>query len=177
MLCQAWEAAAQPAVDAGIRVVHLRFGVVLSGKGGALARMLPIFRAGLGGRLGSGQQWMSWIGLTDVTRVIDFAIADENLSGVVNAVAPNPVTNRAFTHTMGSVLGRPTLIPVPALALELAFGEMARATLLASQRAIPRRLTDEGFTFEAPDLESSLHLELNTRTLTNGSRLRKRMKN
>jgi hypothetical protein len=116
---------------------------------------------------------MSWIGLTDLTRVIEFVIACDRISGAVNAVAPNPVTNRTFTRTMAEVLGRPALIPAPTFALELAFGEMAEATLLASQRAIPRTLADEGFLFETPVLESALRLELNAGGPANGFRSRK----
>ena len=147
-LCLAWERATKPASKAGIRVVHLRFGVVLSPEGGALAQMLPIFRAGLGGRLGSGRQWISWVALPDVTRAIEFALETSSLAGAVNVVAPNPVTNLQFTRSLGRVLHRPTLLPVPAFALRLAFGEMAEALLLNGQRAIPERLEREGFQFD-----------------------------
>jgi uncharacterized protein (TIGR01777 family) len=159
-VCVAWENATQPAVDAGIRVVHLRIGVVLSPAGGALARMLPVFRAGLGGRLGSGRQWLSWVALPDATRAIMFALETPSLSGPVNVVAPNPVTNLEFTRTLGRVLHRPALLPAPALALSLAFGEMAKATLLESERVIPERLMATGFHFEYPGLEEGLRAVL-----------------
>src|SRR3984885_12585467 len=122
-VCVAWERATQPASDAGIRVVHLRFGVVLSPDGGALAQMLPVFRAGLGGRLGSGRQWISWVALPDVTRAIEFALETANLAGPVNVVAPNSVMNSEFTRALGRALHRPTLLRVPAFALRGAFGE------------------------------------------------------
>jgi len=159
-VCVAWENATQPATDAGIRVVHLRFGVVLSPAGGALAQMLPVFRAGLGGRLGSGRQWISWIALPDVTRAILFALETPSLSGPVNVVAPNPVTNFEFTRTLGRVLHRPTFMPVPSFALRLAFGEMAQATILESERVMPDRLTAAGFHFEYPHLEAGLRAVL-----------------
>jgi hypothetical protein len=155
-VCLAWEKAAQPAIDAGIRVVHLRFGVVLSPNGGALAKMLPVFRAGLGGQLGSGRQWLSWITLPDVIRAIEFALNMTNLSGAVNAVSPNPVTNAEFTRSLGRAIHRPTLLRVPAVALRLAFGEMAEATILGSERVMPTRLEDAGFQFEFPDLVAGL---------------------
>jgi uncharacterized protein (TIGR01777 family) len=159
-VCMAWEKATQPAIDAGIRVVHLRLGVVLSPAGGALARMLPVFRAGLGGRLGSGRQWISWVALPDATRAIMFAIETPSLSGPVNVVAPNPVTNQEFTRALGRVLHRPALLPVPAFALSLAFGEMAKATILESERVMPAQLTASGFHFEYPDLEAGLRAVL-----------------
>jgi uncharacterized protein len=155
-VCLAWEKAAQPAIDAGIRVVHLRFGVVLSPEGGALAKMLPVFRAGLGGQLGSGRQWLSWITLPDVIRAIEFARKTTSLSGAVNVVTPNPVTNAEFTRLLGRAIHRPTLLPVPAFALRLAFGEMAEASVLASERVMPARLEDAGFQFEFPDLAAGL---------------------
>jgi uncharacterized protein (TIGR01777 family) len=155
-LCLDWEKAAQPAVDAGIRVVYLRFGVALSAEGGALARMLPIFRAGAGGRLGSGRQWMSWIALPDVIRIIEFALQTASLSGPVNLVAPNPVTNSEFTSVLGRVLRRPTVIPAPALALRLALGEMADEAILASERVAPACLEAAGYVFQYPELEAAL---------------------
>jgi uncharacterized protein len=159
-VCRSWEQAAEPATDAGIRVVYLRFGVVLTPAGGALARMLPLFRLGLGGRLGSGQQWMSWIALPDVLAAIEFALETQSLSGPVNLVAPEAVSNAEFTRTLGSVLHRPTLLPAPAAALKLAFGEMAEATILASQRAIPEQLRAAGFRFQSPELEPALRAML-----------------
>jgi hypothetical protein len=159
-VCLAWEKATQPAADAGIRVVHLRFGVVLSPHGGALAQLLPVFRAGLGGRLGSGRQWMSWVVLPDVIRVIEFALQTVSLSGPVNVVAPNPVTNLEFTRSLGRVLHRPALLHVPAFALRSAFGEMAEATILESERVMPACLQAAGFDFEYPELEAALHAVL-----------------
>jgi uncharacterized protein (TIGR01777 family) len=155
-LCVAWEEAARPAQDAGIRVVNLRFGVVLSPQGGALKQMLPIFRAGLGGRLGSGRQWISWIALPDVIRVIEFVVGTRNMSGPVNVVAPNPVTNLEFTRSLAGALRRPAPLPVPGLALRLAFGEMAEATILQSERVVPARLSAAGFNFEYPKLDAAL---------------------
>ncbi len=155
-VCVAWEEAAAPASDAGIRVVRLRIGPVLSREGGALSRMLPLFRIGVGGRLGHGRQYMSWIALDDLVRVIASAIGDESLSGPVNAVAPGPVTNAEFTRALGRALGRPAILPVPALALRVAVGEMADALLLASARVLPRRLERGGFRFEHPDVEEAL---------------------
>jgi uncharacterized protein len=155
-----WEAATEPAERHEIRVVHLRFGVVLSEDGGALQRMLPPFRLGVGGKLGSGRQWMSWIALDDIVAAIRFAMFDTGISGPVNVTSPNPVTNAEFTRTLGRVLGRPTVFTVPAAALRIAFGEMADATLLASQRAAPRRLIEAGFRFRHPDLEGALRAEL-----------------
>jgi uncharacterized protein len=159
-VCLAWEKATQPATDAGIRVVHLRFGVVLSAGGGALAQMLPVFRAGLGGRLASGRQWISWVALPDATRAIEFALETLSLSGPVNVVAPNPVTNLEFTRSLGRVLHRPALLRVPAFALRLAFGEMAEATILESERVMLARLIASGFDFEYSDLEAALRAML-----------------
>jgi uncharacterized protein (TIGR01777 family) len=155
-VCRAWEEATQPASEAGIRVVQLRFGVVLSPAGGALAKMLPVFRAGLGGKLGSGCQWMSWVALPDAVRAIEFALQTSSLSGPVNLVSPNPVTNLAFTRTLGRVLHRPAVLQVPAFALRLAFGEMAEATMLESIRVMPACLSASGFDFEYPELEAGL---------------------
>jgi uncharacterized protein (TIGR01777 family) len=155
-LCIAWEEAARPAEEAGIRVVHLRFGVVLSPQGGALEQMLPIFRAGLGGRLASGRQWISWVALPDVTRVIEFVLEIRSISGPVNVVAPNPVTNLEFTRSLAGALRRPAVLPVPAFALRLAFGEMAEATILQSERVVPARLSTAGFDFEYPKLDAAL---------------------
>ena len=153
---QAWEAAAKPAADAGIRVVHPRSGMVLSPHGGALARMLPPFRFGVGGRMGHGRQWTSWIALDDEIAAIRFLVDTPTLAGPVNVTSPRPVTNAEFTRVLGRVLGRPTLFTVPAAALRLAFGEMADRTILASQRARPARLLDAGFHFRHPRLEDGL---------------------
>jgi uncharacterized protein len=155
-VCQAWEDATQPATEAGIRVVHLRFGVVLSPAAGALAKMLPVFRAGLGGKLGSGRQWISWVALPDAVRVIEFALQTASLSGPVNLVAPNPVTNLEFTRALGRAVHRPTLLQVPAFALRLGFGEMAKATILESTRVMPACLSASGFKFEYPELAAGL---------------------
>ena len=154
--CREWEAAAKPAVDRGIRVVHLRTGLVLASQGGALAKMLPPFRLGIAGIIGSGRQYMSWISLDDLVAVISYALSNEMLRGPVNAVAPNPVTNYEFTKTLGRVLRRPTLFPMPAFAARLAFGEMADGLLLASTRVEPKRLLDSSFRFRFPQLEAGL---------------------
>jgi uncharacterized protein (TIGR01777 family) len=155
-----WEAATAPAAEAGVRVVNLRFGVVLSPSGGALGRMLLPVRLGAGGRLGSGKQWMSWVALSDAVRAIRFAIDDEALRGAVNVVAPTPVTNADFTRALGKALHRPAVMVVPAAALRLAFGEMADEALLASQRVYPRRLAQAGFHFDHPEIEGALRYEL-----------------
>jgi uncharacterized protein len=153
---QEWEAAADSALAAGIRVTHPRFGVVLSPDGGALRKMLLPFRLGLGGRVGSGTQWLSWISIDDAVGAIHHALETESLRGPLNATAPNPVTNRDFTRTLGRVLRRPTPFTVPAAALRLALGEMADETLLASARALPAKLLQSGYPFRHPDLEGAL---------------------
>jgi uncharacterized protein (TIGR01777 family) len=154
-VCQAWEAATKPAADAGIRVVNLRLGIVLARDGGALAKMLPVFRTGLGGKIGSGGQHWSWITLNDLLAAIQHVIATPGLSGPVNAVAPAAATNAEFTRILGSVLSRPTLFPVPAFGARLLFGEMADETLLASARVRPSRLLETGFDFQFPRLEAA----------------------
>jgi uncharacterized protein len=155
-LCRAWEAASQPAIMAGIRVVHLRFGVVLDAKGGALARMLPLFRLGLGGSLGSGRQWMSWISLPDAVAALQFLVDVPALAGPVNLTAPEPVTNSEFTRALSRAVHRPAVLPAPAFALRLAFGQMADEALLASERVYPRRLISAGFQFAHPALAQAL---------------------
>lgn len=155
-VCRQWEAATEPAAGAGIRVVNLRFGVILSAAGGALPRLLTPFRMGVGGRLGSGRQFMAWIAIDDVIGAIVHAVGTESLQGPVNAVAPQPVTNREFTKTLGRVLGRPTVFPMPAFAARLAFGQMADELLLASQRVEPTKLLASGYQFRLPDLEAAL---------------------
>jgi uncharacterized protein (TIGR01777 family) len=155
-VCREWEAATQPAVERGIRVVNLRIGMVLSALGGGLAKMLTPFKLGAGGVMGSGRQYMSWIAVDDLVDAIHFALTHESLRGPANAVAPSPVTNREFTRTLGRVLSRPTPFPMPAFAARLAFGEMADALLLASTRVQPARLLASGFTFRYPDLEGAL---------------------
>lgn len=155
-VCREWEAATKATEETGVRVVHLRFGIILSPKGGALAKMLTPFRLGLGGRIGNGRQWMSWISLDDVVGSIYHALATETLSGPVNAVAPNPVTNRDFTKTLGRILWRPTIFPMPTFMARLAFGEMANDLLLGSTRVQPVELLQSGYRFLHADLERSL---------------------
>jgi uncharacterized protein (TIGR01777 family) len=155
-LCVQWEKATEPAAAKGIRVVNLRMGIVLSAAGGVLSIMLPVFRMGLGGRTGSGRQYISWIAIEDLTDIIEFAIRNESLQGPVNAVSPNPVTNGIFTRTLGQALSRPTLCTLPRFAARLAFGEMADALLLASTRVQPSRLLDAKYTFGFPTLEAAL---------------------
>lgn len=155
-LCRDWEAATEPASGAGIRVVVLRTGIVLSPLGGALRAMLPIFRLGLGGPLGGGTQWLSWISLTDLLRAMEHVIAQDSIRGPVNTVSPSPVTNREFVRALGRALKRPAALSVPTFALNLLLGEMARETLLASQRAVPERLVRTGFSFSYPDFGPAL---------------------
>lgn len=155
-----WELATAPAADAGIRVALSRTGLVLGRKGGALHRMLPPFRLGIGGRLGSGQQWMSWIALDDMIRALRFLMDTPDVRGPVNVVAPEPVRNAEFTKALAHVLDRPAVLPVPAMALELVFGTMAENTILASQRLTPKRLAGAGFEFRHPRLEDALRFEL-----------------
>jgi uncharacterized protein (TIGR01777 family) len=151
-----WEGATQPAIDAGVRVVVLRLGVVLSPRGGALSKMLTPFKMGVGGRVGSGQQWCSWITVDDAARAIRHALLTDSLQGPVNAVAPHPVTNAELTKTLGRVLGRPTILPMPAFAARLALGEMADELLLSSTRVESKRLLESGFEFQQPQLEGAL---------------------
>ncbi|MGH9869977.1 MAG: TIGR01777 family oxidoreductase [Candidatus Polarisedimenticolia bacterium] len=153
----AWEAEAARAGEAGIRVVCLRFGIILAARGGALAKMLPPFRLGLGGRLGSGRQWMSWVHVLDVVGAIRLALARDDLSGPVNVVAPAPVRNADFARALGRALGRPAVLPAPALALRAVLGEMADALLLSGQKVLPARLTGAGYLFRHPDLDGALN--------------------
>jgi uncharacterized protein len=162
-VCVEWENATKPAIEKGIRTIHTRFGVILDADGGALAQMLTPFRMGIGGRVGSGKQWMSWIALEDVVNGLKFLIADKPVQGPVNFVAPNPVTNAEFTKTLGRVLSRPTLFPVPAFGARLVFGELADALLLSSQRVEPSVLEDKGFLFSWPTLEPALRHVLDKR--------------
>ncbi|MHC4390555.1 MAG: TIGR01777 family oxidoreductase [Planctomycetota bacterium] len=155
-VCRDWERATKAAQEAGIRVAHARFGVILSPRGGALAKMLTPFRMGAGGRLGSGKQFMSWISLDDVLGALLHLVQTESLTGAVNVVAPTPVTNREFTKVLGAVLRRPTWFPVPATAARLAFGEMADALLLSSARVEPETLEATGFRFRHRELEPAL---------------------
>jgi len=156
-VCVAWEAAATPAKEAGIRVSHLRSGVVLAQSGGALPKMLTPFKLGLGGRLGSGSQWMSWISIDDEVGAIVHLLGEAAPTGPVNLTAPNPVTNADFTKALGGALGRPAVLPVPKLGLKLLLGgEMAEEMLLSGQRALPTRLLDSGYTFAYPELADAL---------------------
>lgn len=157
---RAWEAATHAAAEAGIRVVLLRFGVILSREGGALANMLTPFRLGLGGRVGSGRQWWSWISLEDAVGAIAHALATERLEGPVNTVAPNPVTNAEFTKILGRVLHRPALLPMPAFAARLALGEMADELLLTSARVAATKLLESGYAFRHATLEQALRAAL-----------------
>lgn len=154
-VCRAWESAADPARAGGIRVVHPRFGMVLSPKGGALAKMLPPFQLGIAGKIGRGDQYLAWIALDDAIRIVEYVIETESLEGPVNAVAPEPVTNAEFTRALGHVLSRPTIAMMPSFVARLLFGEMADELLLASCRAVPRRLLDAGFVFGSPDIEAA----------------------
>ena len=155
-VCREWEAATEPASRAGIRVVQLRFGMILSPAGGALKKMLLPFKMGAGGRIGSGTQYMSWIAIDDAIGAIHHSLSTESLTGPVNAVAPTPVTNAEFTRTLARVLSRPAIAPMPAFAARLAFGELADALLLSSQRVMPTRLQASGYRFRYPELEAAL---------------------
>lgn len=155
-VCQQWEAAAQPAAVAGIRVVHLRFGVVLDPGDGALAKLLPAFRLGLGAKLGSGKQYMSWISLADAVGAVMFLLGKEDANGAYNFAAPNPVTNAQFTRLLAAQLHRPAFLTFPKFAARLAFGEMADQALLASARAYPAKLAAAGYQFEHPSLVHAL---------------------
>jgi uncharacterized protein (TIGR01777 family) len=155
-LSQEWEAEAQGAAKFGARVVILRIGVVLAAQGGALAKMLPPFKLGAGGPIGSGRQWMSWIALPDLVAVIERALADQALAGPVNAVAPGPVSNRDFSRALGRVLHRPAIAPLPGFVARTLFGEMADALLLSSTRVLPERLQAAGFPFQHPEVEGAL---------------------
>ncbi len=155
-VCRDWEAAAEPAREAGIRVVHPRVGIVLSTKGGALGATLPIFKLGLGGKVGSGRQYWSWVTLDDVVGAFVHALTNESVSGPVNVGSPNPLTNAEYTKVLGRVLNRPTIFPVPAPAARIVLGEVADELLLASQRMQPARLQETGYAFRHPDLEDAL---------------------
>ena len=155
-VCRQWESAAQPAADAGIRCVQIRTGVVLTRDGGALRKMLPPFRLGVGGNLGIGRQWMSWIHIQDWIGAVHHILKTDLLQGPVNLVATKPVTNTEFTKTLGSVLSRPTIFPVPAFIAKLAFGQMAEEVLLASQRVEPNKLVTSGYPFQYSDLRRAL---------------------
>ncbi len=152
----AWEASTAAAANAGVRVCHLRTGVVLSPHGGALARQLPLFRFGLGGRLGSGRQWLSWISLDDEIAAISFLLTAETVRGPVNLTSPGPVTNAAFTRTLGTALHRPAFLAIPGVVLRIVLGGLADEGALVSQRVMPGVLTDAGYVFSHADLDSAL---------------------
>jgi len=155
-VCREWEDATEPATKAGVRVVNLRFGPILAREGGMLGKMLTPFKMGMGGKVGSGKQYISWVAIDDVVGAIKLALADERIHGPLNVVSPNPVTNEAFTRTLGEVLSRPTVMSIPAFAARLAFGEMANEMLLVSQRVVPKKLNEAGYQFQYPELESAL---------------------
>jgi uncharacterized protein (TIGR01777 family) len=155
-VCSEWEAESAKAKDFGARVVLPRIGVVLSKDGGALAEMLTPFKLGVGGTIGSGKQWISWIALEDLIRVIHFLLENENLEGAFNATSPNPVTNEEFTDTLGKVLHRPTILPLPAFAVKLLFGEKGETLLLQGTRVLPKRLQEAGFEFKFENLEDAM---------------------
>lgn len=160
-VCRDWEAATSPVRDAGIRVINLRLGVVLGPAGGALAKMLPIFRLGLGGRIGHGQQHMSWIAMDDLLGVMDFCLREDSIEGVVNAVAPQTVSNRDFTRALAKALGRPAIFPVPAAVIKLVFGQMGVETVLSDIRVYPKKLLEHGYKFRHQSLSDTLSEILN----------------
>jgi uncharacterized protein (TIGR01777 family) len=159
-VCQEWEAAASPAAEAGVRVVNLRIGVVLAKHGGALQAMLPAFRLGLGGPIGNGRQYMSWITLDDVVGAFLFALTSEKLHGPVNAVTPQPVRNSEFVRALGNALHRPAFFPLPAFVVRTVFGEMGEALLLGSARVLPAKLEAAGFSCRYSELDEALHATL-----------------
>jgi uncharacterized protein (TIGR01777 family) len=159
-VCREWEHATEPAVQAGIRTVNLRFAPILAREGGMLAKLLTPFKMGMGGKVGSGKQYISWIAIEDAVDAIKLALNNESFRGPVNIVSPNPVTNEVFTKALGHVLSRPTALAMPAFAVRLAFGEMADEMLLVSQRVIPKKLTDAGYEFQQPELEGALRKHL-----------------
>jgi len=155
-VCREWEKACEPATKAGVRVVNLRFGPILAREGGMLAKLLTPFKMGMGGKVGTGKQYISWVALVDAVNAIKLAIAEQSMQGPLNVVSPNPVTNEEFTKTLGHVLNRPTALAMPAFAARLAFGEMADEMLLVSQRVMPKKLTGARFQFQFPDLEKAI---------------------
>lgn len=159
-VCRAWEAAARPLEAAGCRSVFLRTGIVLSPEGGALAKMLPPFKAGLGGRIGSGRQMMSWVDLEDLVRIYVFCLENASIRGPVNAVAPAPVANMEFTKALGKVIGRPTFFPLPAAVVRSVFGEMGRETVLSDLAVLPQSLQKQSFEWRFPELEQALKNQL-----------------
>lgn len=159
-VCQVWEQGTEPAREAGIRTVHMRTGVVLTKEGGALEQMLTPFKLGVGGRIGTGEQFMSWIGLEDYQRAVEFLAFETEIDGPVNLCSPNPVRNRELTEILGDVLNRPTVLPVPGFALRMVFGEMADDVLLTGTRVEPKRLKEAGFEWEDPEVRDVLEAEL-----------------
>lgn len=155
-MCVAWEEESEQAADFGARVVMPRIGIVLSKDGGALAKMITPFKFGVGGKMGDGKHWMSWIAMDDLIRLLHFALENSEIHGVVNATAPTPVTNEEFTKTLGNVLHRPTILPVPEFAIKLFFGEMGETLLLEGQKVLPKRLQDAQFEFKFPNLEDAM---------------------
>ena len=162
-VCRDWEEATRSAEDAGIRVVHLRIGVIISRGGGALPQMLTPFKLGVGGRIGNGRQFWSWVALEDVVGSIQHVIDHQNICGPVNSVSPQPMTNNDFTKTLGAVVGRPTVFPMPAFAARLVLGQMANDLLLSSARVVPRQLEASGYRFRQPDLAHTLEAEVSAR--------------
>jgi uncharacterized protein len=157
---EAWERSADAARGAGIRVVHPRLGIVLSSEGGALAKMLPIFRMGAGGKVGAGRQWMSWVSRTDVVEALAFALEREAISGPMNVTSPVPVRNEEFTRALGSALSRPAVMPVPELAIRVLYGEMGVETVVEGQRVLPKKLQAEGFAFRYRTISEALAAEI-----------------
>jgi uncharacterized protein (TIGR01777 family) len=155
-VCREWEKACEPAAKAGVRVVNLRFGPILAREGGMLAKLLTPFKMGMGGKVGTGKQYISWVALEDAASAVKLAIDDQSIHGPLNIVSPNPVTNEELTKTLGHVLNRPTALAVPAFAARLAFGEMADEMLLVSQRVMPKKLVAAGFQFQFPELERAI---------------------
>ncbi len=162
-ICSGWEIEAMKAKDFGTRVVTPRIGVVLAPDGGALEKMLTPFKLGVGGVVGSGKQWMSWIAIEDLVGLIAFALENESIEGPLNATAPNPVTNETFTKTLGRVLHRPTFIPVPEFAIKLLFGEMGETLLLQGNRVVPKKALDAGYEFKFPELEEAIKDQVDSR--------------
>ena len=159
-VCREWEQATEPAAKAGVRVVNLRFGPILAREGGMLGKLLTPFKLGMGGKVGSGKQYISWVAIDDVVGAIKLALTNESLRGPLNVVSPNSVTNEEFTKTLGHVLSRPTVLAMPAFAARLAFGEMADEMLLVSQRVVPKVLGEAGFRFQYPELEGAVRAML-----------------
>ncbi|CAN5488929.1 hypothetical protein BH10ACI1_BH10ACI1_06940 [soil metagenome] len=160
-VCDEWEQESQKATEFGARVVNPRIGVVLAKDGGALEKMLTPFKFGVGGVVGSGEQYMSWIALDDLVKIFHFALENNNIQGAINATAPNPATNEEFTKTLGKVLSRPTILPIPAFGIKFLFGEMGERLLLEGCRVLPKRLQDAGFEFQFPTLEDALNHAIN----------------